>query len=98
MQTLVKSNQMIPAILTDQLQYGRAASVSRKKVQLFVPKLCLRQAQQYLGSLWLSLSKMRWVSKPFIIHCNGPKHQPLTHNCQKIVIPCCWHKLELASS
>ena len=52
MSTLVEPNQMILAILIDQLQQGKAAFVSRNIVYLFVSKLCLRQAQQYLVPLY----------------------------------------------
>ena len=34
---------------------GKAASVSKKIVHLFVSKLCLRQAQQYLVPLWATM-------------------------------------------
>ena len=47
MSTLVEPHQMILAILIDQLQQGKAASVSRNLVHLFVLQLYLRQAQQY---------------------------------------------------
>ena len=49
--TLVEPSQMIPAILVDQLQQGKEASVSRNIVHLFVSKLCWPQAQQYLVPL-----------------------------------------------
>ena len=42
---------MILIILIDQLQYGKADSVSQNAVYLFVAKLCLCQAQQYLVTL-----------------------------------------------
>ena len=39
--TLVEPNQMNLAILIDQLQQGKTASISRNIVQLFVSKLCV---------------------------------------------------------
>ena len=42
---------MILAILIDQLQSGKVASVSRNIVHLFVSKLPLPKAQQYLVPL-----------------------------------------------
>ena len=52
MSTLLETNQMVLAMWIDQLQQGRAASVSRNIVHLFVLKLCLWQAQQYLDPLF----------------------------------------------
>ena len=57
--TLVEPSQMIPAILVDQLQQGKEASVSRNIVHLFVSKLCWPQAQQYLVPL-LKESSINW--------------------------------------
>ena len=48
MSTLIEPNQMVLAILIDQLQQGNAGSVSRNIVHLIFVRLCLRQAQQYL--------------------------------------------------
>ena len=53
MSTLVEPNQMILAILIDQLQWGKEPSDSRNIVHLLVSKLCLRQAQQYLVPIGL---------------------------------------------
>ena len=68
--TLVEPNQMILAILMEQLQYGKAASVSINIVNLFVSKLCLCQAQQYLVPL-LDRQKV-WLWNVIL---DGPKLQ-----------------------
>ena len=51
MLTRLEPNQMILAIFMGQLQQVKAASVSRNRVNLFVSKLCLCQAHQYLVPL-----------------------------------------------
>ena len=49
--TLVEPNPMVLAILIDQLQKGKVASLSRNIVHVFVLRLSLPQAQQYLVPL-----------------------------------------------
>jgi hypothetical protein len=78
MSTLVEPNQIIQAILIDQLQQGKEASTSKNLVHLIVSQLCLRQAHQYLVpifiihyGIWfvapvlLELTKFKWKKEDF---------------------------------
>ena len=69
--TLVEPSQMIPAILVDQLQQGKEASVSRNIVHLFVSKPCWPQAQQYLVPLLGYKKKPKKVTRIVSGHIKG---------------------------
>ena len=84
---LVEQNPMILAILIDQLQYGKVASVSRNIVHLFVSKLFLLQAQQYPVPL---VDEKTFLLKPLPYSLSNGPDCPVWSRMWCLLIQC-WH-------